>query len=168
MKTEQIEKEKDKLPIDTGLEKGARKSIAQSLIRLQADEEVLYIKTRNFHWNVMGMSFQPLHLLFETQYTELTTFIDTIAERVRTLGHFAPGSMEEYLRLTRLKESGNLDGKAEKMVKALVEDHEAIIRTLRRDLEDAAQHGDASTSGFLTNLLEAHEKMAWMLRAHLG
>lgn len=168
MKTEQIEKEKDKLPIDIGMEKGARKSVVQMLMRLQADEEVLYIKTRNFHWNVMGMHFEPLHAMFETQYTALTGYIDAIAERTRSLGHFAPGSMEEYLRLTRLKESGNLDGKADKMVKALLEDHEAIIRTLRRDLEEASQLGDAGTSDFLTGLMENHEKMAWMLRAHLG
>lgn len=168
MKTEQLEKEKDKLSIDIGMDKGSRKEVAHMLMRLLADEEMLYVKSRNFHWNVMGMNFQPLHLLFEQQYTALSTFIDTIAERIRSLGHFSPGSMEEYLKLTRIKESGHLDGNAGKMVKMLVEDHESIIRTLRRDVEESAQAGDAVTSGFLTNMMEEHEKMAWMLRAHLG
>lgn len=164
MKTESLEK--DKLSIDIGMEKGARKSVVQMLMRLQADETVLYVKLRNFHWNVTGMNFQPLHTLFEEQYTALALSIDAIAERMRSLGHFAPGSMEEYLKMSRLKESGHLDGKAEKMLKALVEDQESIIRSLRRDLEEAAQLGDAGTSDFMTGLMEAHEKMAWLLRAH--
>jgi starvation-inducible DNA-binding protein len=166
MKTESLEK--DKLSIDIGMEKGARKSVAQMLMRLQADETVLYVKLRNFHWNVTGMNFQTLHLLFEEQYTALALSIDTIAERMRSLGHFAPGSMEEYLKMSRLKECSHHDGKAEKMLKALVEDHESIIRTLRRDQEEATQQGDAVTGDLMNGLMAAHEKMAWMLRAHLG
>lgn len=137
------------------------------LKRLLADEHVLYIKSRNFHWNVTGPDFGPLHALFETQYNALAGTIDEIAERIRSLGGVAPGSMKEFLKLSRLDEQpgGKLD--AEKMIAALLSDHEAVIRALRADIEKADAAGDAGTNDFLVGVLEAHEKTAWFLRAHL-
>ena len=150
-----------------GLPAKSRESVLPLLNRLLADEHVLYIKTRNFHWNVTGPHFGPLHALFEAQYTALADVIDEIAERIRSLGGVTPGSMKEFLKLSRLEEQpgGKLDAK--KMIAALLSDHESIIRALRADVEKADASGDAGTSDFLVSLLEGHEKTAWMLRAHL-
>lgn len=150
-----------------GLSAKSRETVLAVLKRLLADEHVLYIKSRNFHWNVTGLDFGPLHALFETQYTALAGTIDEIAERIRSLGGVAPGSMKEFLKLSRLDEQpgGKLD--AEKMIAALLSDHEAVIRALRADIEKTDAAGDAGTNDFLVGVLEAHEKTAWFLRAHL-
>ena len=145
----------------------ALKEIAALLNTLLSDETVLYIKTLNFHWNVEGPNFSELHKFFEGQYEELSSIMDSVAERARALGQKALGSMQEFLDHTRLKESkSNLNAKA--MIKDLLSDHEAIIKTLRKDLEtcDTTYH-DIGTNDFLTGLMEKHEKMAWMLRAFL-
>ena len=105
--------------------------------------------------------------IFQEQYTEVALQIDEIAERIRSLGHFAPGAMSGYLEQARLQETGHLDGNAQAMLKQLLADHELIVRSLRVDLETAMELGDAGTSDFLTGLMEIHEKMAWMVRAHL-
>ena len=150
-----------------GLSAKSRETVLAVLKRLLADEHVLYIKSRNFHWNVTGLDFGPLHALFETQYTALAGTIDEIAERIRSLGGVAPGSMKEFLKLSRLDEQpgGKLD--AEKMIAALLSDHEAVIRALRADIEKTDAAGDAGTNDFLVGVLEAQEKTAWCLRAHL-
>ena len=145
----------------------ALKEVAALLNTLLSDETVLYIKTLNFHWNVEGPNFSELHKFFEGQYEELSSIMDSVAERARALGQKALGSMQEFLDHTRLKESkSNLNAKA--MIKDLLSDHEAIIKTLRKDLEtcDTTYH-DIGTNDFLTGLMEKHEKMAWMLRAFL-
>ena len=155
--------------IEIGINANNRTAVVKMLNQLLADQHVLYIKLRNYHWNVQGMYFQPLHALFEEQYNILSVQIDDIAERVRSLGHFSPGSMQEFLDMSRLKESGNLNGDHNLMLKNILADHEMIIQVLRQDLDAAMEdYKDAGTSDFLTALMEAHEKMAWMIRAHLN
>ena len=151
-----------------GLSSKARETVLAVLGRLLADEHVLYVKTRNFHWNVTGLDFGSLHALFEKQYDELSETIDEIAERIRALGGVAPGSMKEFLKLARLEEQPGDTLAAEKMIAALLSDYETVIRALRADIEVTGEAGDAGTDDFLTGILEAHEKTAWMLRAHLG
>ncbi len=151
-----------------GLSSKARETVLAVLGRLLADEHVLYVKTRNFHWNVTGLDFGSLHALFEKQYDELSETIDEIAERIRALGGVAPGSMKEFLKLARLEEQPGDTLAAEKMIAALLSDYESVIRALRADIEVTGEAGDAGTDDFLTGILEAHEKTAWMLRAHLG
>lgn len=151
-----------------GLSGKSRDSVLSVLGLLLADEHVLYIKTRNFHWNVTGLDFGALHKFFEEQYTELAETIDEVAERIRMLGGVAPGSMKEFLKLARLDEQPGGKLEAEKMIAALLSDHESVIRSLREAIEIAGGAGDAGTNDFLTGLLEDHEKKAWMLRAHLG
>jgi len=151
-----------------GLSSKARETVLAVLGRLLADEHVLYVKTRNFHWNVTGLDFGSLHALFEKQYDELSETIDEIAERIRALGGIAPGSMKEFLKLARLEEHPGDTLAAEKMIASLLSDYETVIRALRADIEVTGNAGDAGTDDFLTGILEAHEKTAWMLRAHLG
>jgi starvation-inducible DNA-binding protein len=155
--------------VNIGLDDSSRGGVARILDRLLADEFVLYIKTRRFHWNVVGPHFAELHRLFESQYEQLDDIVDEVAERARSLGGTAAGSLREFLELTRLAENAGDNPAAERMIAALLADHESLIRSLRADLETASdQYGDAGTGDFLTGLLERHEKMAWMLRAHLA
>jgi starvation-inducible DNA-binding protein len=138
------------------------------LSRLLADEHVLYIRLRNYHWNVVGMAFGPLHALFQEQYEALADDIDDIAERIRMLGPAVPGTLTEMLQLASLAERpGELpDDKG--MIRQLVSDHEATIRHLRRDLRACdEQYDDMGTSDYLTGLMEKHEKWAWLLRAYI-
>jgi len=150
-----------------GLATKARETVIARLARLLADEHVLYIKTRNFHWNVTGPYFGPLHALFENQYTALAGTIDEIAERLRSLGGVAPGSMKEFVKLSRLDEQPGGKLESAKMIAALLSDHEAVAGLLREDIKVADEAGDVGTNDFLVSVLEAHEKTAWMLRAHL-
>jgi len=133
-----------------------------------ADEFLLYVKSRRFHWNVEGPDFSELHELFQKHYEQLSEVIDDVAERARALDGIAAGSFEEYLGLTRLKEETAQRYDARGMIAALLVDHEAVIRSLRRDLQTCSnEHGDEGTMDFLTGLMQAHEKMAWMLRVYL-
>jgi starvation-inducible DNA-binding protein len=158
----------NQLSTHIGISDDHRKAISLGLNQLMADEHVLYIKTRNYHWNVQGIHFRTLHALFEELYEQLEKQIDEIAERVRSLGHFAVGSLAQYAKLTRLLEADHTDGEGLKMVAALLADHETIIQFLRKDLEaDSSQFRDAGTSDFLTSLMEKHEKTAWILRSIL-
>ena len=145
-----------------------RQSVVEILNALLADEYVLYTKTRNYHWNVVGPQFNDLHKFFEAQYEDLDGIVDEVAERARALGGHASGTLAEFARHTRLKERPGVYPDAAGMLKDLLGDHESVIRRLREDLETAAgKHKDAGTSDFLTGLMEKHEKMAWMLRAFL-
>lgn len=144
-----------------------RQAVAATLNVLLSDEYLLYTKTRNYHWNVTGPRFNDLHKFFEAQYEELDDFIDEVAERARALGERAYGSLSEFHQNARLKEQKGAVPDAPGMLKSLLEDHEALIRSLRADVDDAAAHKDMGTSDFLTGLMEAHEKMAWMLRSFL-
>ena len=141
--------------------------LATLLNTLLADEYVLYTKTRNYHWNVTGPQFMDLHKFFESQYEELAETVDAVAERSRALGHYAVGTMKQYLAITRLTEDDKALN-AQQMLQNLLNDHETIIHILRSDLVAAAeQYKDAGTSDFLTGLLEQHEKMAWFIRSYL-
>ncbi len=162
------QKSSTKNQINIGIEATNRDKICQMLQQLMADEHILYIKTRNYHWNVQGIHFNTLHGFFEEQYTDLAEQIDEIAERTRSLGFFAKGSMDDFIELARLEETDHLNGDATQMLKNLLLDHETIIQILRHDLEECENLGDMGTSDFLTGLMEAHEKMAWMLRSHLA
>ncbi len=155
--------------IETGLDKNRRQSSTDVLNNVLADEFVLYTKTRKFHWNVTGMQFKSLHEMFEEHYGDLEVKIDDVAERIRSLGFLASGSLEEFAKLTRLKEhtQGNL--KADEMIEQLVNDHETLIRELREDIVKCEEeYNDVGTGDFLTSLLVDHEKMAWMLRSYLN
>jgi starvation-inducible DNA-binding protein len=155
--------------VDIGITVESRAEVAGMLSQLLADQHTLYIKTRNYHWNVTGMQFQSLHELFEEQYDDLAEYIDETAERIRSLGFFAPGSMDAFKSMARLVETDHVDGNAQAMLKNLLNDHETIIQILRNDQEEAMdKYGDAGTQDFLIGMMEGHEKMAWMLRAHLA
>ncbi len=141
---------------------------AQILNTLLADEYVLYTKTRNYHWNVTGPQFNDLHRFFERQYEQLNEVVDEVAERARTLGAPALGTLNEFAEATRLSEHPGEYPDAMTMIANLLDDHEAIIRVLRTDLEACAErYHDVGTNDFLTGLMERHEKMAWMLRSFL-
>jgi starvation-inducible DNA-binding protein len=152
-----------------GLSGADRDGVLEILRALLADEYVLYTKTRNYHWNVVGPQFNDLHKFFESQYEELDDVVDDVAERMRALGGWSPGSLAEFLRSTRLGEHPGEIPEPRRMIADLLEDHEALIRSLRADLETVLErYHDAGTNDFLTGLMERHEKMAWMLRAFLG
>ncbi len=154
---------------NTGIADDHRQSVANLLNMLLADEFVLYVKTRNAHWNVTGSGFSELHLFFESQYEQLDEVIDEVAERVRMVGHFAAASLSDYLGLTHLTEGKTDFGKQEAIIRGLLDDHETVIRMLRADItRTAEEYKDLGTSDFLTGLMERHEKMAWMLRAYLS
>lgn len=133
---------------------------------LLADEYVLYTKTRNYHWNVVGPQFNDLHKFFQEQYEALDEMVDEVAERARSVGGKAYGTLAEFSQHSRLKEQPGKQPAAATMVANLQADHEAMVRTLRADLEtEMEKHNDAGTNDFLTGLMEKHEKMAWMLRS---
>jgi len=155
------------MEIDIGISKKDRKSIADGLSKLLADTYTLYLKTHNFHWNVEGPMFNTLHLMFETQYNELALAVDAIAERIRALGHPAPGSYAAYAKLSSIKEEIGTP-KAEEMIKQLVDGQEAVARTARAVFPSAEKAGDEPTADLLTQRLQIHEKTAWMLRALLS
>ncbi len=149
-----------------GLSDSNRDGVVKLLIPLLADEYLLYTKTRNYHWNVVGPQFNDLHKFFEAQYEELDGFVDEVAERIRQLGALSPGTLAEFTKASRLKEHPGQHPAAKAMIAALLADHEAVIKTLRSDLTTAQDKlSDAGTCDFLTGLMEKHEKMAWMLRA---
>ena len=151
-----------------GIKDGNLAHIAHSLNSLLADEHVLYIKTRNAHWNVEGPDFLTKHKFFEEQYKELEAMIDEVAERIRTVGHYAEGTLKAFLQLTHLTEQTREKNDSEGFIKSLLEDHETIIIHLRENIERFNNEWhDAGTSDFITGLMKTHEKMAWMLRAHL-
>jgi starvation-inducible DNA-binding protein len=150
-----------------GIDERGLKIVTQVLNPLLADEVLLYLKTRNFHWNVVGPNFAEMHEFFEEQYEALDEILDEVAERIRSIGSRAPGSMAEFLRLTRLSETNGEVAHAAQIIAVLLEDHETVIRGIRSDLETVGKTGDAGTEDFLVSLLEQHEKMAWMLRSHL-
>jgi len=151
-----------------GIADDRRDGVLRILTALLADEYVLYTKTRNYHWNVVGPQFNDLHKFFESQYDALNDVVDEVAERSRTLGGPAIGTLAEMLDHARLKEHPKQYPDAKQMLANLVADHEALVRTLRGDLAAAMdKFGDAGTSDFLTGLMEKHEKMAWMLRSFL-
>jgi len=151
-----------------GLSDSDREQTVRILNAVLADEYILYTKTRNYHWNVMGPQFNDLHKFFEAQYEALNDVIDDVAERARTLGGHSAATLAEFIEQSRLREHPGEYPAAAAMLANLLADHEAVVRTLRADLATVMEKlGDAGTSDFLTGLMERHEKMAWMLRAFL-
>jgi starvation-inducible DNA-binding protein len=152
--------------IDIGIKETDRKKIAEGLSHLLADSYTLYLKTHNFHWNVTGPQFQTLHLMFETHYNELALAVDLIAERIRSLGVYAPGTYSEFAKLTSIKEPKGIPS-SEKMINELIAGHEAVVKTARSifPLVDAAN--DEVSADLLTQRMQVHEKTAWMLRSLL-
>jgi len=151
-----------------GLSREQEEGVGKILNTLLSDEYILYTKTRNYHWNVVGPQFNDLHKFFEAQYEELNVMIDDAAERARAIGAQAFGTVAEFSQHTRLTEQSDHYPEARGMVANLLSDHETVIHHLRVDLDICAQrYRDAGTSDFLTGVMEQHEKMAWMLRAYL-
>lgn len=142
-------------------------AVAVELAKLLADEFLLYTKTRNAHWNVTGDNFHANHIFFENQYKQLDELIDSVAERMRKIGHFAPATIKSYLELTQLTEYSerSIDGLG--FMKDLLQDHESIIEFLRGNVVPFAEkYKDYGTSDFITGLMETHEEMAWMIRSY--
>jgi starvation-inducible DNA-binding protein len=142
--------------------------ITLTLSHILADEYVLYTKTRNAHWNVAGPDFHSMHVLFESQYNDIAEIVDTVAERIRILGHYAPATLKQFLELTHLTEQTREKNDSEGFIRELLNDHESIIIHIRGQINRLAEKlKDAGTSDYLTGLTEYHEKIAWMLRSHL-
>ena len=154
-------------PINIGINETDRSAIAQGLSRLLADTYTLYLTTHNFHWNVTGPMFNTLHAMFMQQYTELWGAVDPIAERIRALGHFAPGSYADFGKLASVPDVPAQPPKALEMVRVLVEGHETVARTARELVPTVEKAGDEPTLDLLTQRLDFHEKTAWMLRSLL-
>lgn len=144
------------------------KGVATLLNTMLADEYLLYTKTRNAHWNIQGKNFMELHKLFESQYEALDIIIDDTAERVRALGHFALGTLKDFLNVSRLSEQNDDFVGQDHIIKTLLTDHESVIRSLRRDITLVSdKYKDLGTADFMTGIMEQHEKIAWMLRSYL-
>ena len=153
--------------INIGIDEADRGAIAGGLSRLLADTYTLYLTTHNFHWNVTGPMFNTRHQMFMAQYPELWTAVDPIAERIRSLGHAAPGSYAQFGALASIPDAPALPPKALAMVRILVEGHEAVARTARGMFPLADKAGDEPTADLLTQRLTVHEQTAWMLRSLL-
>jgi starvation-inducible DNA-binding protein len=152
--------------IDIGINQQDREDIAKGLSKLLADTYTLYLKTHNFHWNVTGPMFQTLHLMFETQYTELALAVDLIAERIRSIGVYAPGTYKQFAALSSIKEEDGIP-KAQDMIRLLVEGQESVVRTARSLYPVVEKANDEATADLLTQRIQLHEKTAWMLRSLL-
>jgi starvation-inducible DNA-binding protein len=150
-----------------GLPDKARNTVIKVLQPLLADEVALYIATRGAHWNVTGPNFHAMHKFFEDQYEALDDILDDVAERIRSLGGEPDATVGAYAKGKRIDDGAGSAKSAKAMIESLLEAHEAIIRQLREDEEITDDAGDEGTTDFLTGLMEEHEKMAWMLRAHL-
>lgn len=151
-----------------GIPENNRQKVAHELSTLLADEYVLFTKTKNAHWNVEGADFYEKHKLFDEQALQLAGAIDTIAERIRTLGFAAPAALKAFLELTRLPEDSLSPTNSTAFITQLLTDHETVIAQLRKNIDRfTEEYGDAGTSDFITGLMQDHEKTAWILRAHL-
>lgn len=159
--------EKNILKPDIGLDDEVMTSVVKVLQTVLSDEMVLYVKLRNYHWNVTGQTFSVLHALFEQQYTQLEATIDEIAERIRMYGEHALGSMSAFLKAARLQEGDKALPDVNGMVKNLLQDHEAMVKNLRNDVETMDDLDDVGAEDLLTGLLQEHQKMAWFLRTYL-
>ncbi|HEU4604978.1 MAG TPA: DNA starvation/stationary phase protection protein [Nitrososphaera sp.] len=153
---------------DIGVKDDARKKLVEMLNMRLCDEYVLYTKTRKYHWNVVGPRFSQLHEFFEEQYEILEEMIDEVAERARQLGGKSLGTLDEFVRHSSINEEPGQNPDAQAMISNLLKDHEAIIKTLRKNADEAdEEYDDMATNDFFLEAVQKHEKMAWMLRAHL-
>lgn len=159
-----IESEKSLPEINIGISEKDRKSVCKGLSKLLADSYLLYLKTQNYHWNVTGKMFQSLHTLFEEQYLEEAQAIDVIAERIRALGEFAPGSFSAFTKVTSIKEESGIPSD-EEMLMNLVHGNEAVVTTARELITITNECDDDVTADLLVERMQVHEKNAWMLRS---
>jgi len=151
-----------------GITEENRAAVSGQLAKLLADEFVLYTKTLNAHWNVEGKDFHSMHIFLEEQYNQLQEHADSVAERIRSIGHYAPATLKSFLELTHLTEYSERKNDSLGFLKELLEDHTIIIEFIRGNITPFAEDfKDLGTSDFITGLMEQHEKLAWMLRAHL-
>jgi len=151
-----------------GISAENRQAVADQLSKILADEFVLYSKTLNFHWNVEGPDFHSVHLYLETLYEEQQDVVDTVAEKIRMLGHYVPATLEKYSQLTHLTEKVKGKNDSQSIFAELLEDHESIIIFIREEIQPMADKWQADgISDYITGLMEQHEKTAWMLRSHL-
>lgn len=151
-----------------GISEQDRKGVTTELVKILSDAYVLYTKTRNYHWNVVGSDFSEYHKMFEEQYDAIDADIDEIAERIRALGQKTPATLAEFAKNSRLDESLGEYPDAKTMIKNLLEDHESVARSIRESIGIVGdKYHDVGTEDFLTGLLEKHEKTAWMLRSFL-
>jgi len=151
-----------------GISDAGRQEVAIILTKLLADEFVLYTKTRNAHWNIEGPDFHAFHVFFESQYQQLQEIVDTVAERIRTLGHYAVGTLQGFLDVTHLTEASRSKNDSMGFINELLEDHKIIVEYIRGNIEVTAnQYRDYGTSDMITSLIKTHEKLLWMLAAHL-
>ena len=166
MKKVSSSKDAKSMTINIGISEAARKKIADGLSKFLADSYTLYLMTHNFHWNVTGPQFNTLHTMFMTQYTEQWAALDMIAERIRALGHPAPGTYKEFIKLSSIKE---VEGKpkALEMVRHLVRAQEATAKTARSLFPIIDKANDQPSADLLTQRIDIHEKTAWMLRSML-
>ena len=155
------------MKIDIGISEADRTTIAQGLSHLLADTYTLYLTTHNFHWNVTGPMFNSLHNMFMLQYTELWNAVDPVAERIRALGHPAPGSYAQFGQLTSLPDAPTTPPKAAEMLAILAQGHESVARTARNLYPAVEKAHDEPTADLLTQRIGVHEQAAWMLRATL-
>ncbi len=155
------------IEIQIGIEEKDRKEIAEGLSKLLADTYMLYLKTHNYHWNVTGPYFHSFHEMFEEQYTELAEAVDVIAERIRAIGFFAPGTFAEYAKLSNIKEEEGIP-EAMDMIANLTKANEQVLQTAREALPACENAGDEASLDLLTQRLHVHSKVAWMLRSTLG
>jgi starvation-inducible DNA-binding protein len=155
------------MKIEIGINETDRQKIVEGLSKLLADSYILYLKTHNYHWNVEGPMFNTLHQMFMVQYTEMWNALDLIAERIRALGSYAPGSYKKFAQLSTITESEEHISATE-MIKQLLHGHEAVAKTVRSIFPVAEQGNDESSLDLLTQRLQVHEKTAWMLRALLA
>ena len=161
-------KGKSNAGIEIGITPSNTQAVANSLQKLLADEQVLYAKTRNYHWNVEGANFMEMHLFYERLYNELAEVIDEVAERIRIIGHYAQGRLQDFLQQTNLLEGEYTNDQAEQVANLLA-DHETIIRYLRNDIDDFEdKYKDVGSADFVTGLLQRHEQWAWFLRSYIA
>ncbi|MGP1993050.1 Dps family protein [Zobellia laminariae] len=152
-----------------GISAENRQAIADQLSKVLADEFVLYSKTLNFHWNLEGPDFHSVHLYLETLYEEQQDVVDTVAEKIRMVGHYVPATLKNYSQLTHLTEKLKGKNDSQSIFAELLEDHESIIIFLREEIQPIAEKWKAEgISDYITGLMEQHEKIAWMLRSHLA
>ena len=150
-----------------GVKEDARKKVVETLNMRLSDEYVLYTKTRKYHWNVVGPHFHQLHEFFKEQYEALDEMIDEIAERARQLGGKSLGTLDEFARYSDIYDEPGQNPDAETMISNLLNDHEKLIKAIRKNADEAEHLHDMATNNFYTQAVLHHEKLAWMLRAYL-
>jgi starvation-inducible DNA-binding protein len=151
-----------------GITAADRQEVANRLTKLLADEFVLYTKTRNAHWNIEGPDFHTVHIFFESQYQQLEEIVDNVAERIRSIGHYATGTLKGFLENTHLTEANRIKNNSSSFINELLGDHDTIVEYIRGNIDPIAnEFHDYGSSDFITGLIEVHEKLAWMLRSHL-